>query len=390
MQDHNGGANNGMAPNVENWYKGKRQPAGMAYDMARVDVLTNTMARRVIIENTIESRKRAMGVELASGEIIKASKEVIICCGAIRSPQLLMLSGVGPTDKLHKHGIQELVNSPGVGRNLWDHAAVTQFYRVKNPEKGVCVGSPAFDDPAYLEGFPTDYIIVESVPIPLLLPAMQLDTSNGEKPTNSHPHLSPPRSHYEILPMYARAEVPLTNSHIPQDGSIMSIGLINLLPTSRGSITLASTDPHTDPIIDPNYYATETDRVILRTALRRNMSAFETPEAQGIAEEVPPLGLPRLNSKSTDEEIDTRVRRSAGTFYHTAGSCSMGSVVDTECRVIGVEALRVVDASVVPVPISAHPMVCLYALAEQMADIIAGKSGALVENRAQGFRKALS
>ncbi len=106
--------------------------------------------------------------------------------------------------------------------------------------------------------------------------------------------------------------------------------------------------------------------------MRRNMAAFETAEGQAVvAEEVPPAGFPALSSKSTDAELDARVRRSGGTFYHTIGTASMGTVVDTECKVIGVEGLRVVDASVVPTPVSAHYMVMVYALAEQMAEIIA-------------------
>ena len=112
----------------------------------------------------------------------------------------------------------------------------------------------------------------------------------------------------------------------------------------------------------------------MRTALRRNMSAFETPEGQAIvAEDFPPAGFPALTSKSTDAELDARIRRCGGSIYHPAGTASMGQVVDTECRVKGVAGLRVVDASVLPTPISAAYMVAVYALAEQMAEIIAKK-----------------
>ena len=174
--------------------------------------------------------------------------------------------------------------------------------------------------------------------------------------------------------MYAPTEVPLRNMNIPLDGSIISIGILNLLPTSRGTLTLASTDPEADPLIDPNYYATHFDRAVLRAAMRRNMSAFETPEAQAVvAEEVAPARYPILNSKSTDEELDARVRRVAASFYHAAGTASMGQVVDSGCRVNGVEGLRVIDGSVLPTPVSAHYMVVVYALAEQMAEIVAGK-----------------
>ena len=373
ISDHNSGDNKGMAPHIENWYKGKRQPAGKAYGLEGIEVLNNMTVKKIILQDGPRDLKKATGVELTSGQTLKADKEVIVCCGALRSPQILMLSGIGPANELKKHNISPLVESPNVGKNLFDHSSLTQFYRIRNPENGLCAPSPAFNHPSYLDGFPTDYIITESVPTSALKPALQLDSPN-QSITDTDPYLSPPRSHYELIPMYAPTEVPLTNMKIPMDGSIISIGIINLLPTSRGSITLASTDPEADPLIDPNYYATHTDRTVLRAAIRRNISAFETPEGQAVvAEEVPPAGFPALTSKSTDEELDARVRRCAGTFYHTAGTASMGEVVDAECKVKGVSGLRVVDASVMPTPVSAHFMVAVYALAEQMAEIIAAK-----------------
>ena len=370
IQDHNGGDNKGMAPHIENWYKGKRQPAGKAYGLNGVEVFTNMTVNSIVLEDNSKGLKVATGVKLSSGETLKARKEVLVCCGAFRTPQLLMLSGIGPADELKKNNIPLLVESPDVGKNLHDHGAITQFYRIKNPEKGLCAPSPAFMRPSFMEGFPNDYIIAESAPTLSLKNALQLDFPE-DSITDQHPHLFPPRSHYQLLPIYAPAEVPLTDMRIPVDGSIISIGILNLLPTSRGAITLASSDPAADPLIDPNYYSTNTDRVIMRAAMRRNMSAFETPEGQAVvAEEVPPSGFPALTSKSTDEELDSRVRRCAGTFYHAAGTASMGRVVDSECRVKGVAGLRVVDASVLPTPVSAAYQVLVYALAEQMAEIL--------------------
>lgn len=373
IPDHNGGDNKGMAPHIEIWHDGKRQPAGKAYGLKGITILTNTTVKRIVLEDTTKGDKKVAGVELTTGEILKANKEVILSCGAIRTPQLLMLSGIGPAAELAKHHIPLQVDSPQVGQNLSDHTSITQFYRINDPELGHCAPAPAFfKDPSYLQGFPTDYIITESVPTPLLQQSLRLDSTTQVPPT--HPHLHPPRSHYELIPMYAPTEVPLTNMSVPLDGSIISTGILNLLPTSRGSITLASTDPSADPLIDPNYYATHTDRCILRTAIRRNMAAFETPEAREVVkEEVPPPGYPALTSENSDEEIDARVRRCGASFYHCVGTAAMGEVVDTVCRVKGVQGLRVVDASVLPTPISAHTMVAVYALAEQMAEIIAGK-----------------
>lgn len=370
IRDHNGGDNKGMAPHIENWYKGKRQPAGKAYGLAGVEVLTGKTVKRIMLEDKSNGHKVATGAELTSGEVITATREVIVACGAIRTPQLLMLSGIGPADELAKQNIPIQVESPHVGKNFVDHSSVTQFYRIHEPDKGLCAPSPAFNHPSYVEGFPTDYIITESAPTDLIKQALERDESTSISDT--HPHIYPPRSHYELLPMYAPTEVPLTDMRIPMDGSIISIGIINLLPTSKGSITLASTDPTADPLIDPNYFATEADKVVLRAAMRRNMAAFETPEARAVVkEEVPPQGFPSLTSQSADEELDARIRRCAGTFYHTSGSASMGLVVDTEGKVKGVQRLRLVDASIIPTPISAHYMVCVYALAEQLAEMIA-------------------
>ena len=137
---------------------------------------------------------------------------------------------------------------------------------------------------------------------------------------------------------------------------------------------MASADPTADPLIDPNYYATEADRVVVRAGMRMSMRAFETePLAQHIAAEVPPAGFPPLSSASSDAELDVRIRRAAATWFHPSGSASMGKVVDTQCRLLGVDRLRVVDASVFPTPIGAHYQVAVYALAEQMADIISGR-----------------
>ena len=351
--DHNSGDNKGIAPYVENWYRGKRQATGKAYGLTGVQVLTNSTVKRIMLKHEANGRKKAVGAELTTGEVITANNEVILCCGAIHTPQILMLSGVGPIDELKKQGIKQLVDAPEVGKNLSDHHSITQFFKVRNPEMGLCAPSPAFNHPSYLAGFPTGYVITESAPSQAIKQALEADGETGNM--DKHPLLYPPRSHYELIPMYAMFKVPLINTNLPVDGSIMSVGILNLLPTSRGTITLSSTDPAADPIIDPNYFATEVDRAILRAAIRRNMAAFETPEGRFIVEgEVSSNGDPALSTASTDAELDARVRRVGASFYHAAGTASMGKVVDSNCRVFGTEALRVVDASVIPTPIATH------------------------------------
>ncbi|KAL9137814.1 MAG: hypothetical protein Q9175_000986 [Cornicularia normoerica] len=276
-----------------------------------------------------------------------------------------MATSSKPTKKLSQYNIPLLVEEPDVGKDLFDHSSITQYYRIRNPENGLCAPSPAFNHPSLLPSKVfTDYIIAESAHVSVIKPALQPNFPEHSVVDN-HSQVFPPRFHYEILSMYAPTEVPLTNMNILLDGSIISIGILNLLPTSRGSIGLASTNPTADPLIDTNYYATHTDRAVMRAAMRRTISMFETSEGRAIvAKSVPPVGLPALTSKSTDAESDACVQRWAVSFYHSVGTVSMDRVVHAECRVKAVAGLRVVDARVVPTPISARYMFVVYALAE--------------------------
>ncbi|KAL8726093.1 MAG: hypothetical protein Q9166_006930 [cf. Caloplaca sp. 2 TL-2023] len=363
-EDPNGGNPIGVAPFTENWRDGKRQPAGKAYGLDGVSIITNAWVNRIVLDG-----KTAKGAELSNGQKIFANREVIVSCGALRTPQVLMLSGIGPAAELSKIGVKQEIDSPEVGLNFHDHIAMSQFYKIKHPEKGLSAGSPEWKDPTYLLGIPADTVITASVPREILQPAMEKD--KGQTVSDEDPHLQPSRGHIEILPLYANTESPLTDLNIPFDGTVITSGTLLLLPTSRGSIRLASADPQADPLIDPNYYDTEADRVALRHVMRLSMRSFETPEGQTIIDhEIPPPGYSPLTSKSSDEEIDAHVKRKAATWFHPAGSAAMGKVVDTELKVLGVDRLRVVDASVLPCPIGAHYQVVTYAVAEQAAELI--------------------
>ena len=164
---------------------------------------------------------------------------------------------------------------------------------------------------------------------------------------------------------------PRADYGLPIDGTHISTGVLNLLPTSRGRVTLLNSDPNDDPLIDPNYFATNTDHAIMRAGNRRMMQIMETPSMRAVVEsETVPSGFSALNSESSDEDIDARVRQFSATWYHFGGGAAMGKVVDSEFRVLGTEGLRVVDASVLPAPIAAHHQACIYAVVEQAADMI--------------------
>ena len=166
---------------------------------------------------------------------------------------------------------------------------------------------------------------------------------------------------------------------LPFDGSYISTPVVELLPTSRGSITLANTDPTADPIIDPNYLATATDRAALRTGLRTAMRAFESEAGQrivlgGESSQPPGPDMEPLTANSTDAQLDQRLRATCRSFFQGAGTASMGSVVDTALKVKGVDNLRVCDMSVVPLPLAAYSQAQMYAIAESAADLITGQA----------------
>ncbi|GFP59598.1 4-pyridoxate dehydrogenase [Trichoderma asperellum] len=365
--DANGGEPLGLTELAESWRDGKRQCASQAYNLSGVTVLCSTVVYHVIVED-LSGVKTATAVELVGGQIISASREIILSCGTYRTPQVLMLSGIGAREDVTRHNIPLTVDCPEVGRNFHDHLAVCLWWKLRHPERGLALGTPEWKGLAYSKGLPSDWIAFSQVPIGIISRALNAD---GEDP-DAHGLLKPERCHLETLVAYAPAGAQLADVAIPLDGTHITTAVLGMTPTSRGTVTITSNDPETPPKIDPNYYATEADRQALRYGIRQALRLLqETQSGSSIIEnEVSPAGYPTLNASSTDAEIDARVKRVGNTFYHAGGSASMGKVVDTQLRVYGVDRLRVVDASVIPLPIAAHYQAAVYAIAEKAADLI--------------------
>jgi choline dehydrogenase-like flavoprotein len=374
--DNGAGELDGISECLENFHDGVRQPSVRAYDLDGVQIVTGAVAHRVLFSKQDDDDKTgseepvATGVELVDGRQFTARKEIIVSTGALKTPHLLQLSGIGPAETLTQYGIPVIKDNPEVGKNLFDHFALFQIFKLRNPEKGLAMGSPGFSNPAYFKGLPCDWIVNETVPTTTLEKAIEADEASTKKsgPVNFRALLSAGRSHVESIVIYATLGTP----GIPVDGTYVVSSVMLQLPTSRGTITLQSASPTDPPSIHPNYYATETDRTILIHATRRLLQALLDTDAgkSSFETEVPPPGMPVLTSSSSDEDIDARIRATGTAHFHSAGSAAMGKVVDTDLRVYGVRGLRVADASVLPVPISGHPQATLYALAEQAAELI--------------------
>ena len=372
IEDANNGFPQGIAELVENRRDGLRQLTSQVYPLKGAQILTENMVKRVLL-NDGSHGKVAIGVELADARQlhVKTGGEVLLCGGSYRSPQVLMLSGIGPKEELAKHNIPQHVDSPWVGRNFHDHQMIFRYWKLRHPEKGLAMGSPALTDPAFQRGNPADWLATLTVPAQGLKAAIAKDECIPIVSDN-HVLVKGPRSHLEMNVLYATFGAEQIGLDIPLNGSAIMSYYMACLPSARGSITLASADPVAHPVIDPNYCGTEADLFVMREGWRvLSQLMLETPEGQElVANEILPEGHNCLPSTASDAEIDRRIKMGGLSCSHPGASCSMGKVVDAECRVKGVQGLRVVDASVIPVPLAAHYQAPVFALAEQAVDII--------------------
>ncbi|OHF01736.1 GMC oxidoreductase [Colletotrichum orchidophilum] len=361
--DANAGNSLGIGNMQENKNHGKRQLASQIYPLDGIAILTDSLVARVLVERNPKGPLVCRGIQLENGTKIFA-RETILSAGAYRTPQILMLSGIGPADTLRKHGINVVLEQPAVGQNLHDHVLLPTIWHLANASEGWAKGSgnPIFEQPQYDLGGFVDLITATNLPREGLADSIAQDEGGLSPDPKLHPLLNRDR---------AASSHQLMHGGISADGSAVMLVSIVLINTSRGSVSIQSADIKDDPIIDPNFLGTNFDRFAARETMReavRLMSSNQTIMGRLI---VDGDGTDHpLTVDSPDEEVDARVRESTGGCYHPAGTAAMGTVVDGDLRVMGVSGLRVVDTSVFPVSISANLQVAAYALGEQAADVI--------------------
>jgi len=350
--DFNGASQDGVGFYQVTQKRGARWSAAAAYlaparRRANLEVRTAAHVSRVIVEGG-----RATGVEylVAGGRrTARAEREVILCAGAVNSPQILMLSGVGPAGRLRAAGIDVVVDLPGVGENLQDHLAVPLVHACTQPVTLDVTGRP---------GDLVRYVVARSGPL----------TSNVAEAggfVRTRPGLPAPDLQLHFGPAYF-----MEHGFVRPEGCGFTLGPTLVAPRSRGRVTLASSDPTAAPLIDPNYVEDPRDLAVLVQGLllaRRLVAAGPFDPYRG------PEIWPGPDVRS-DAALADFARLRAETLYHPVGTCRMGhdrlAVVDARLRVRGVTGLRVADASVMPVIVRGNTNAPTIMIAEKAADLI--------------------
>jgi len=337
---------------------GERCSAAKAYltphlSRPNLHVFTGAHTTRILLE-----RKRAVGVEFHhEGKVkqLKAAREVLLCAGALQSPQILMLSGIGPHAHLLENGIATLHDLPGVGQNLHDHVDVVLV--ADAPQAKALFGLSLTGVVRVIKGL-FEWRKQRSG----LLTSNFAEAGGFIKSQASEP-IPDLQLHFVVGKL-------VNHGRTTAFGHGYSCHVCLLRPHSRGSVTLDSKDPLAPPLIDPNFLGErdDMDRLIRGFKLMRHILAQPALAAIGGRE------LAASAAAQTDAEIEHFIRDHADTIYHPAGSCRMGNgpldVVDAQLRVRGIEALRVVDASIMPRVVGGNTNAPVIMIAEKAADMI--------------------
>lgn len=351
-EDFNGASQEGVGYFQVTQKEGQRHSAATAFLKPALRRPNLTVKTHAHVTKLLCSHDRAVGVEFVQHgqtEQARAEREVILCGGVINTPQVMMLSGLGPADHLRALGLPVVADLPGVGQNLQDHALIGVEYQCNEP-----VSLYKADNLKNI----LSYLLFKKGPL-----TSNVGEAGGFIKTQSE--LEVPDIELIFAPTFYM-DSGLKNPELHG----FAIGVVLQHPESRGEVRLRSLDPFAAPVIQPNYFAEESDM---------------TPVVEGVkvAREIlrsPPFApyrgrewWPGADAKD-DAAIGEHVRRTSETLYHPVGTCRMGkdveSVVDDQLRVHGIAGLRIVDASVIPIQTTGHTNAPVMMIAEKAADLI--------------------
>ena len=355
--DFNGAKQEGVGYHQTTTRNGRRCSTAVGYlkparQRPNLRVVTGALAERVLFEG-----KRAVGVafrEFGMARTVRVSREVILCGGAVNSPQLLLLSGVGPEAELAALGIQVVHHLPGVGKSMQDHYSAPIKLKCPLP---ITVNDVMQSNLRKL-AVGLQYYLFHRGPLTMAAGPAALFV-------RTRPELATPDVKISVAPFSADRV---------QDGlhawSGFGLTIYQLRPESRGEIKLKSADPAVPPAMYPNYLATETDRRAIVDGLKIGRRILATDAMRRFVSEEYQPG-PAVH---TDEQLLQHARNTGGTVFHPTSTCKMGgdpmAVVDDQLRVHGMQGLRVVDASIMPTVVSGNTNAATIMIGEKGADMV--------------------
>ncbi|XOV87640.1 MAG: GMC family oxidoreductase [Pseudomonadota bacterium] len=355
--DFNGADQEGVGPYQLTKIGNERCSAARAYltpvlDRPNLEVVTEARLLKVNLDG-----KKARGVTYERKGVsieVSVNREVLLCAGAVQSPQLLMLSGIGDADALSSFGIDCAHHLPGVGKNLQDHLDVVVQYHVTDPNMSL-------DGRIKLYKLP--FIFLQ-----YLLTKKGIGTENPLEAgafLKTRPELEVPDIQLHFIPVFM-----IDHGRKRGPGPGMCIHICQLRPESTGEVTLASKDPLADPVIKANYLSAPGDLAVLVEGVKIARRIFATEKFRSVLGEE----FSASRDAQTDEEIAEFIRETGETIYHPVGTCKMGhddmAVVDARLRVRGIENLRVIDASVMPTLVGGNTNAPTIMIAEKAADML--------------------
>ncbi|MEM7359521.1 MAG: choline dehydrogenase [Pseudomonadota bacterium] len=327
-------------------------------------ILTHAQVQKVHFGGAQDRAPRADGVSFKQGGMphrVSCAGEVILSAGALGSPQILMLSGIGPTSQLAEHKIELVRENPGVGQNLQDHLQIRTIYKVNKP----ITLNDELKNPLRKLAMGMQYVLFRTGP--LTMAASQVAIFTGSRPDLGRPDIQ-----YHLQPL--SADKPADGTH---KFSAFTASVCQLRPSSRGHLILKSADPETHIGIHPNYLATSEDQQTAIDSIKLTRRITQAPALRDLIKEEYEPGA----HCQSDEQLLDYARDRSTTIYHPVGTCKMGpkedatAVVDARLKVHSVAGLRVVDCSIMPEIISGNTNAAAIMIAEKAADMIREDNG---------------